>query len=77
MCLLPKNDSIDCGSRTVSLLRSQDDHLSPDLDQSPVSKQVGYAETNDSYEDYGESLHGIAVLGITRAVWQTGLITGV
>jgi hypothetical protein len=33
-----------------------------------VSKQVAYAKTSDRCEDHGESLHHMAVLGITRAV---------
>jgi hypothetical protein len=52
---------------TVSLLGTQDDHLPPDLDQRPVSKQVGYAKTDDSGEDNGKSLHGIPIPGIARA----------
>jgi len=44
--------------RTISLLGPQDDHLSPHLDQRPVSEQVGYAETKYRGENNGESLHG-------------------
>ena len=53
---------------TISPLGPQDDHLSPDLDQCPVSKQVGYAKTENGGEENDESLHGIPVLGIARAV---------
>ncbi len=35
---------------TVNLLGPQDDHLPPDLDQRPMSKQVGYAKTENNGE---------------------------
>ena len=53
---------------TISLLGPQHDHLPPDLDQCPVSQQVGYAKTEYRCDDNGESLHRVAVLGISRPV---------
>src|SRR5262245_37816291 len=56
----------------VRLLGAKNNHLSPNLDEGPVSRPIENQDRGCGRKSDGESLHEEDPLGIARAVQRTG-----